>query len=538
MAIRVALNHRTHYRFDRPVSLSPHEVRLRPAPHCSTRIHSYSLKVQPANHFINWQQDPYGNYLARLVFLEKATDLAVLVDLVADMTIINPFDFFVETYAEKFPFAYSTQLATELSPFLEPEPPGALLTAWLAQFKADHGRAEHPVTDLLVALNQRVHQTVDYIVRLEAGIQTCEQTLTLHRGSCRDSGWLLVQILRNLGLAARFVSGYLIQLVPDVKPLDGPAGPKQDFTDLHAWAEVYIPGAGWIGLDATSGLLAGEGHIPLACTASPTSAAPVTGLTDVCESEMDVAMSVTRIHETPRVTKPYTQEQWQAIEALGHQVDADLQAGDVRLTMGGEPTFVSIDDMDGAEWKTAAFGPTKRKLAGDLLTRLKNRFAPGALLHYGQGKWYPGEALPRWALGCYWRLDGQPIWHNTALIADEAVPYGYTADHAQKFVTRLAEYLNVSPDFAIPAYEDAWHYLAEEQRLPVNVDPLQRDLKDPEQRTTLARLLDRGLGKVAGYVLPLKAASPGQGASTSRAATWLSGPWPLKRGRLYLLPGD
>ncbi|MDF0676723.1 MAG: transglutaminase family protein [Nitrospira sp.] len=539
MSIRVALNHRTHYRFDRPVSLSPHEVRLRPAPHCRTRIHSYSLNIRPADHFINWQQDPYGNYLARLVFPERATELEVVVDVVADMTVINPFDFFVEPSAERFPFTYAPQLRKELVPFLEVDPPGPLLGAWLERFKNANREESNFINDFLVRLNQRLQKDIDYIVRLEPGVQTCEQTLQSRRGSCRDSGWLLVQILRNFGLAARFASGYLIQLVADVKPLDGPAGPKQDFTDLHAWAEVYIPGAGWIGLDPTSGLLAGEGHIPLACTASPSSAAPVIGSTGVCESELDFRMTVTRIHEDPRVTKPYTDEQWRAIEALGLQVDVDLQAGDVRLTMGGEPTFVSIDDMEGAEWNTDALGPTKRKLAGDVLKRLKSRFAPGGLLHYGQGKWYPGEVLPRWALGCYWRLDGEPVWNDPTLIADESVSYGYSADHAQKFAARLAERLNLDPAFAIPAYEDVWHYLMEEQKLPVNVDPLQKDLKDPAQRRTLARLLDRGLGEVAGYVLPLREIAPPRlRRSGPRKARWISGPWPLKRGRLYLLPGD
>ena len=539
MSIRVALTHKTRYRFDRPVTLSPHEVRLRPAPHCRTRIHSYSLTIRPTDHFINWQQDPYGNYLARLVFPERATELEVVVDLVADLTVINPFDFFVEPSAEQFPFVYPPQLAKELAPFLEVEPRGPLLGEWLERLKTADLGASNSTTDVLVQLNQRLQQEIEYVVRLEPGIQRCEQTLALRRGSCRDSAWLLVQVLRHLGLAARFVSGYLIQLVADVKPLEGPAGPKQDFTDLHAWAEVYVPGAGWLGLDPTSGLLAGEGHIPLACTAFPSSAAPVTGATERCESRFDFAMSVTRIHEDPRVTKPYTEEQWRAIEALGHQVDTDLRAGDVRLTMGGEPTFVSTDDMDGAEWNTAALGPTKRKLAGELLTRLKARIAPGGLLHYGQGKWYPGEILPRWALGCYWRMDGAPVWHDPALIADESVPYGLTSDHARKFATRLAERLNLNPAWAIPAYEDVWHYLMEEQKLPVNVDPLEQDLKDPEQRSTLARLLDRGLGDVAGYVLPLKAVvRTGLPDSGRRQAFWISGPWPLKRGRLYLLPGD
>jgi len=539
MSIHVALTHRTHYRFDRPVSLSPHEIRLRPAPHCRTRIQSYSLKVQPAEHFINWQQDPYGNYVARLVFPERATELLIVVDLVAEMTVINPFDFFVESYAERFPFAYPPDLAKELAPFLEAEPRGAQLAAWLDRFKAAHlGEAQY-MNDFLVLLNRSVQGDVAYIIRPEPGVQTCEQTLDLHRGSCRDSAWLLVQILRNLGVAARFVSGYLIQLTADVKPLEGPAGPAQDFTDLHAWAEAYIPGAGWIGLDATSGLLAGEGHIPLACTASPAGAAPVIGSTDVCESTLDLAMAVARIHESPRVTKPYTEAQWQAIDALGRQVDGDLQAGDVRLTMGGEPTFVSLDDMEGDEWNTAALGPTKRKLAGDLLKNVKHRFAPGGLLHYGQGKWYPGEPLPRWALGCYWRLDGEPVWRDPTLIADEAVHYGYATEQAKQFTTRLAARLNLSAEFVIAAYEDVWHYLMEEQTLPINVDPLQHDLKDPEQRSTLARLLDKGLGEVAGYVLPLKAAAKARGRSSGACkAIWISGPWPLKRGRLYLMPGD
>jgi uncharacterized protein (DUF2126 family)/transglutaminase-like putative cysteine protease len=531
MSIRVALSHKTRYRFDRRVSLSPHEVRLRPAPHCRTHIQSYSLSIRPTNHFINWQQDPYGNYVARLVFPEPATELEVVVDVVADMTVINPFDFFVEPSAEQFPFTYASQLRKELVPFLEVEPRGPLLGAWLERFtNADRGESNF-INDFLVRLNQRLQKDIDYIVRLEPGVQTCEQTLQSRRGSCRDSGWLLVQILRNFGLAARFASGYLIQLVADVKPLDGPAGPKQDFTDLHAWAEVYIPGAGWIGLDPTSGLLAGEGHIPLACTASPSSAAPVIGSTDVCESELDVSMSVTRIHEDPRVTKPYTDEQWRAIEVLGHQVDADLQAGDVRLTMGGEPTFVPIDDRDGAEWNFAALGPTKRKLAADLLKRLKARFAPGGLLHYGHGKWYPGEPLPRWALSCYWRVDGKPVWHDANLIADEAVDNGYRATDAEQFTKALTERLGISPDFILPAYEDPWHHLLKEQRLPVNMDPLEMNLKDPEARSALVRVLDQGLAEVVAYVLPLK-------AERRSEVRWLSSQWPLRRRHLFLLAGD
>ncbi len=531
MSIRVALTHKTHYSFDRPVTLSPHEVRLRPAPHCRTPIQSYSLKVRPASHFINWQQDPYGNYLARLVFPDKATELEVVVDLVTDIRVINPFDFFVEQYAERFPFAYPERLARELAPFLEVEPCGPLLRGWLERFKASLPGPSTSINDFLVLLNQSVQRDIEYIIRLEAGVQTCEQTLQLRRGSCRDSTWLLVQIARNFGLAARFASGYLIQLAADVKPLEGPAGPDKDFTDLHAWAEIYVPGAGWVGLDATSGLLAGEGHIPLACTAIPISAAPITGSTDPCEAKLEFSMEVMRMHEDPRVTKPYTDAQWEEIDALGLRVDADLQAGDVRLTMGGEPTFVSIDDMEGAEWNLAAFGPTKRTLAGDLLKRLRNRFASGGLLHYGQGKWYPGEPLPRWALACYWRVDGNPVWHDDSLMGNEALDYGSTTSHAEKFASALAERLGIASDFAIPVYEDPWHHLMDEQRLPINVDPLKTDLKDPDQRSALARLLEQGLGEVVGYVFPLK-------AERRSGIRWVSSRWPLRRNYVFLVPGD
>ncbi|TMH98358.1 MAG: transglutaminase family protein, partial [Betaproteobacteria bacterium] len=381
MAIRVALQHRTTYRFDRLVNLGPHEIRLRPAPQCRTPILGYSFSVEPPGHFLNWQQDPYGNWVARLVFTERADKLDVLVGLTADMTVINPFDFFVEPYAETFPFAYAPTLAKELIPFLETASVGPRLTAWLAAFRATIKEGDNTVT-MLVRLNHQLQNEIRYLVRMEPGVQEPDQTLMQACGSCRDSGWLLVQILRNLGLAARFASGYLIQLAADQKPLEGPAGPERDFTDLHAWAEVYLPGAGWIGLDPTSGLLAGEGHIPLACTADPGNAAPVIGYTDVCNVEFDFSMQVTRVHEDPRVTKPYSDAQWSAIDALGEAVDADLAAHDVRLTQGGEPTFVSIDDMDGAEWNYTALGPKKRELAEALLKRLKARFAPGGFLHY------------------------------------------------------------------------------------------------------------------------------------------------------------
>ena len=442
MSIHVALNHVTHYTYDRLVNLGPQVVRLRPCPHSRTRILSYSLKIGPETHFVNWQQDPQGNYLARLVFPEKTREFSIEVDMVAEMSVINPFDFFLEDHAEKIPFAYEDWERHELTPYLHKLPETPELKKYMAGISREPLRS----VDFLVGLNADLQKAISYTIRMEPGVQTPEETLTKRSGSCRDSAWLLVQILRHLGLAARFVSGYLIQLTADVKSLDGPSGPEADFTDLHAWAEVYLPGAGWIGLDPTSGLFAGEGHIPLACTPEPSSAAPVTGGLDECETEFSHHMQVTRIWEAPRVTKPYTDEQWVEIESLGHQIDDTLGKLDVRLTQGGEPTFVAVDDPDGAEWNTAALGPTKRIFAADIFHRLRSKYAPHGLMHFGQGKWYPGEQLPRWSLNCFWRKDGEPIWNAHELYANESVDYGATSEHAQRFLKRVAERLGMTSD--------------------------------------------------------------------------------------------
>ncbi|MCW2249162.1 uncharacterized protein (DUF2126 family)/transglutaminase-like putative cysteine protease [Azospirillum fermentarium] len=528
MAIHVALNHKTIYRYDRLVSLSPHIVRLRPAPHCRTPILSYSLKVTPKKHFLNWQQDPQSNYQARFVFPEKTRELVVEVDLVAEIAAINPFDFFLEEKAQTIPFSYEPWLEKELKPYLETEPVGPLLRQYIDAID----RTPTPSINFLVAVNQRLQQDIGYVIRLEPGIQTCEQTLGKRTGSCRDSAWLLVQILRHMGLAARFVSGYLIQLTADQKALDGPSGPESDFTDLHAWTEVFLPGAGWVGLDPTSGLLAGEGHIPLACTPDASSAAPITGAVDECAVDFSHEMSVTRIYEAPRVTRPYTPQQWAAIESLGHAIDGELTAGDVRLTMGGEPTFVSIDDMDGAEWNTAANGTHKRTLAADLVQRLMRRFAPGGLLHHGQGKWYPGESLPRWAFTAYWRKDGQALWNNADLLAREDTDYGHTTEDAGLFLVSLAKRLGIDPALVLAAYEDPWHYLRREQELPVNVDPLDSKLEDAEERARLARVFSRGLSEPVGFAMPINR------RMTTQGPVWLSSTWPLRQERLLLIPGD
>src|ERR1019366_1516128 len=447
--IRVALHHKTSYSYDRLVQLSPQVIRLRPAPHSRTPVTAYSLKIEPKGHFLNWQQDPFSNYLARVVFPDRVRNFTVEVDLVAELTVINPFDFFLESYAEKFPFKYEAGLEHELTPFLAVKPAGPQLAAFLKTID----RSPKAMIDFLVGLNQKLQQGIKYVIRMEPGVQSSEETLELASGSCRDSAWLLVEALRQLGLAARFVSGFLIQLKPDITALDGAPGADRDFTDLHAWTEVYLPGAGWVGMDPTSGLFAGEGHIPLAATPEPSSAAPVSGNVDPCEVTFAHEMAVWRVMEDPRVTLPYTEEQWERILALGAQVDREICDGDIRLTMGGEPTFVSIDNMEGAEWNTAALGAEKRKLAGGLLARLRERFSPGGLLHYGQGKWYPGEPLPRWALGCYWRADPVPVWENMDLIAREDQKYEFGAADGFKFITALSRRLQVSSESILPAYD-------------------------------------------------------------------------------------
>jgi uncharacterized protein (DUF2126 family)/transglutaminase-like putative cysteine protease len=529
MSLHVALTHRTEYRYDRAVTLGPQTIRLRPAPHARTPVLAYSLTVEPKPHFLNWQQDPQGNFLARVVFPEKVASFAVTVDLVADMATINPFDFFLEPQAETWPFEYDPVLVNELAPYRRTDPVGPRLQAMLDEVPREQQRN----VDKLVALNQMVLARTAYIVRMEPGVWTPEETLAAGRGSCRDSAWLLVQLLRNLGYAARFVSGYLIQLVGDVKPLEGPEGPTADFTDLHAWAEIYLPGAGWIGLDATSGLLTGEGHIPLAASPDPQSAAPISGAVEDSKAEFGFEMAVRRVLETPRVTKPYSETQWAAIQQVGEQVDAALAAGDVRLTLGGEPTFVASSDFEAGEWNTAALGPTKRRYAGRLLRRLAGTWSNDPVLHYGMGKQYPGEPLPRWALTAHWRTDGEPIWQNQELLADPDSGIGAATEaDAAAFAIALAARLGVDPAMVQPAYEDALYYLWKEQRLPANVLAEDSKLRDRLERARLARLFTEGIGAAVGRVLPLRRVPHGE------ARAWQSARWQFRADTLFLLPGD
>ncbi|MEM9404455.1 MAG: transglutaminase family protein [Acidobacteriota bacterium] len=530
MAIRVALNHRTSYRYDRPIALGPQTVRLRPAPHTTATVVSYSQKIRPAQHFINWQQDPQANHLARLVFPEKTQRLEVEIDLLVDLSTTNPFDFFLEPEAEIWPFEYSASLRSQLAPCLGTTVDDPRFLELAAGLRTEGEKT----VDLLVRANEAVNERLDYLVRLEPGVQRPAETLEIGSGSCRDFAWLLTHLCRSLGFAARFVSGYSIQLRPDVKPLEGPTGVEQDTVDLHAWCEVYLPGAGWVGLDATSGLLCDQGHIPLACAPDPEAASPIEGALEPCESEIDFEVSVRRIDEAPRSTRPFSDRLWNEVLELGKAVDERLRDGDVRLTMGGEPTFVSSDDFVGEEWTVDAVGPDKLARSEDLIRRLRDRFSPGAVLLYGQGKWYPGESLPRWSLSCVSRRDDAPIWRDLQWLATPATEESssHSEIRGEDFGRELARELGVEDDRLVPAYEDVGYYLWKEQRLPVDVDPLSADLEDPEERARLARVFGRGLGEPAGWVLPLQATGTGEDR------VWQSGLWMLRGKRLVLAPGD
>jgi uncharacterized protein (DUF2126 family)/transglutaminase-like putative cysteine protease len=529
MSIKASIYHLTHYQYDRPVSLAPQIVRLRPAPHSRTRVISHSLKVSPAKHFVNHQQDPYGNWQSRFVFPEPVSELKIEVDLVADMTVYNPFDFFVEETAEDYPFDYDVDLGPDLVIYRSPEPAGPLLE----QFLSSVDKTKQRTVDFVVNLNARLSREISYVIRMEPGVQTPEETLDLGKGSCRDTSWLLVQMLRHLGLAARFVSGYLIQLKPDLVALDGPPGTDHDFTDLHAWSEVFIPGAGWIGLDPTSGLLTGESHIPLAATPHYRNAAPISGTASFANVDFAFDMKVNRVAEHPRITRPFSAEAWHALDELGHKVDASLAAGDVRLTMGGEPTFVSIDDFESAEWNTDAVGPRKRELADQLIRRLRDRFAPGGFLHYGQGKWYPGETLPRWTFSLYWRQDGKPIWSDASLVAEESKETGADAGKANELLGAIASELGVDQGFVAPAYEDPAEWIIKEASLPDNVSPENSKLKDPEERHRIAKVFSRGLNEPSGFVLPIQ-----RWQAKASGRRWKSEKWTTRRGNLFLVPGD
>ncbi len=494
MGIQVELKHRTHYRYDKAVSLGPQIIRLRPGFHCRTPILSYSLSITPSEHTLSWQLDPSSNQQARALFPKKTSAFGVEVNLVADLSPLNPFDFLLDPAVEEYPFQYAPDVARDLHPYLLADHPGPLLRTFIESCRDQRTST----VKFLLLLNRKVRDEIGYVTRLEHGIQTSEETLQKRSGSCRDSAWLLVEVLRNLGIAARFVSGYLIQLAEAKMELNGPnSGPQSDSADLHAWAEAFLPGAGWIGLDPTSGLLAGEGHIPLACTSSAAQAAPISGTAEQASIDFSYEMSVRRLNDSRPLPQGDAEDQWLRIRQVAHRVDAELEAHDVRLTMGGEPTYVGIDEPESAQWNIDALGDIKRTRGLALIQALREKMAPGGLLHYGQGKWYPGEQLPRWALSCFWRADGIPMWEDIDLIALENHDYGFRRGDALRFMRALARRLQVTAENILPAFEQ-----------------------------------DAPAAEPAGYILPIRRRQP------HGVLRWSSQWWFPSAQVIVLLPGD
>jgi uncharacterized protein (DUF2126 family)/transglutaminase-like putative cysteine protease len=537
VAVTAALEHRTSYRFDRPVILGPQLVRLRPAPHTRTPVEHYSLVVGGGQHFLNWQQDSFGNHVARLVFPQAVRELDVTVTMTVDLTVINPLDFFVDSYAEQFPFRYPDELATDLGVYRRggdfDDSDRAAVRAWLDRQGLGGGNPQSSVA-FLGALNRAVAAGIGYETRLEEGVQSPLRTLDRSAGSCRDSAWLLVAAARELGLAARFVSGYLIQLAPDVVDPDRPLA--TDHTDLHAWAEIFLPGAGWVGLDATSGLFAGEGHLPLAATPRPGEAAPISGSRSASGAELAFSNTVRRVHDRPRVTRPYTDPQWDGVLALGEQVDRRLAADDVRLTMGGEPTFVSAGDTRSPQWNVTADGADKRARAIELSERLRRHYAPHGIVQHGQGKWYPGEPLPRWQMAIWWLTDGAPLWQRPELLDAPWAAASHPASDgpllAARLMAEISLRLGIPGDIAQPAYPDLLQRMVAEAQLPAGPPPQAdpaRGLPADARAATIAEL-DGEAGEPAGWVLPLHRSEDGTG--------WASTRWRTRRGRVVLLEGN
>ncbi len=519
--MRVLIQHRSRYTYPRPALLGPHVIRLRPSDHTKARIESYTLDIAP-EHRVHWQRDPHGNHIARVTFKagQNVAALELHVAMAVEIKPVNPFDFFIDDRVKQLPFSYPDRQDTELAPYLDTGDPAYRLGRRASELLASLPWSGDTM-EILVKLNATVREKIAYVIRDEPGVWTPEETLTNGRGSCRDAAVLLVALMRQRGIAARFVSGYLVQLADEGMIPNEPKGVARDVVDLHAWAEAFIPGAGWIGFDGTSGLLCGEGHIPLASVASPSHAAPLDGTSDVSASAVEFSTEITRLGHEARPTAPYTEDVWTELLAGGDAGDKRLLAADLEVWIGGEPTFTSRENQAREEWQGGALGPDKWERGRALADTLRDRLAPGGVVLYRMGKQYPGESLPRWALDVIGRRDGAVLWPARSLFERGTPEAAHQVGEAITTALGIAATLH-------PAYEDPWEVLRSEAELPADDDPRTSGLDDPEERRRLVSILDRGVGAVVGYVLPL----------ARNATGWLTETWKLRRGHLFLVPGD
>jgi transglutaminase-like putative cysteine protease len=262
---RLHIDHLTVYHYKRPVTLLPHKLLLRPREGHDIRIETASIEILPA-HRLRWRRDVYDNAVAEASFHEPSRRLSIRSVVTLQNYQDRPLDFLVADSAVNYPFHYDADERIELSAYLAPvfERDSASVNAWLRRFWRVGQTAE--TYALLDAISRAIANEFDYRPREQPGVRAPAATLHERAGSCRDFATLFIETCRCLGLAARFVSGYLYSPWND----SGPGA-------THAWSEVYLPGAGWIGFDNTSGLLAGPDHIPVAVNRHPEAAPPVAG---------------------------------------------------------------------------------------------------------------------------------------------------------------------------------------------------------------------------------------------------------------------